>query len=148
MSRPIVSAEEARKLLDGIASTPWHVAPNDDPGAGEVQDADGYYVNAEGDADARIMAAAPDLAVTVVRLHDLLAAERGERAPEGWTFHHATCSWSTAEIKSTAFRVTGAFLDGSEPFIRWEWFAGRTFGAAPTALEAIEAADLAAKEPK
>jgi len=71
-----VSAEEARKLPDGLAATPWRVAPHDDPGAGQVKDADGYYVNAEGDADAQIMAAAPDLAATVVRLHDDLAAYR------------------------------------------------------------------------
>lgn len=81
------------------------------------------------------------------RLRDILACERGEKAPEGWSFDHATCSWSMAGGTIVTFRVTGSFLDGSEPFIRWEWIAGRTFGASPTALEAIEAADRAA-DPK
>ncbi len=80
MSEPkIVSAEEARGLLDNCSGElPWHVAPSGDPGAGKVQNSRGWYIRAEGDGDAAIMAAAPSLAHTVIAL----TAERDEARRE------------------------------------------------------------------
>lgn len=96
MSR-IVEAEEARRLLEGTAIlAPFRVGPglggSQSPAVlgGERQQhimAWGVYAGV-----AHLLAAAPDLAATVIaltaerdRLRDILDCETGRRAPEGWT---------------------------------------------------------------
>lgn len=75
------------------------------------------------------------------RLRRILTVERGDQsaAPEGWRRNHDT--WSTWD-DSFVHRIEAG---------RWDWVARRGAavlgrGTAPTALEAMEAADRAAKE--
>ena len=77
----------------------------------------------------------------VRRLNDILACERGERAPEGWVFDRRSASW-----------LRGPYHIKQEGPGSWEVHRGPDqpndllFDAVNTALEAIEAADLAEKE--
>ncbi len=73
MSRYLIEkAEEGMPQVDALLAAGFEpFAVVSEP---VMQDAEGRYVNAEGDADARIMAAAPDLAATVIALSEREAA--------------------------------------------------------------------------
>jgi len=94
-------------------------------------------------------AAAPDLAYSLAecererdRLRDILACERGERAPEGWTWSpFATWRRAAADPRTTA---AIAWRHEQAPGTEWSWRVDRQrLGCCATALEAIEAADAA-----
>lgn len=165
----IVSADEARKLRAEATQGTWiaeysnahgfevrtpDTHPNSARRRGSVIGSGGYargtipvVINTHPDceprsapgADAALIAAAPDLAYTVARLHDILAAERGERAPEGWVWDAACQVWRNS---------TRAYYVRRGEVGTWCWYGeGHEWGRADTALEAIEAAERAAKDP-
>lgn len=78
------------------------------------------------------------------RLADILACERGEKAPEGWTWHRAG---------EFAFWKRGDWVASSEPGSGKWGYGNINAGTEPAdfhtyALEALEAADTAAKGAK
>lgn len=95
------------------------------------------------------------------RLRDILDAERGERAPEGWTWHlikneswaddfndEGVWAWrrgrNTRIVRSAK---TGRWMAWTlMPGLRNSWNGQADESHTPTALEAIEAADAARKE--
>lgn len=142
----LVSAEEARGLLEGATPGPWRsqIAACDHGDAEEhaaIKGGGSLVVTCVGDQDAGLIAAAPDLAATVIalseerdRLRDILACERGEKAPEGWRW--AGTFWTTTHDRARVASIG----DGYAHTAIGQWCAERY----PTALEAIEAADRAA----
>lgn len=88
----IVSADEARALLEGTTEGPWDFLPADAEDEAYVSQASAPHEDVAlvldvTDADGRLFAAAPDLAATVVHLHAelarlraVVAAVREERA--------------------------------------------------------------------
>jgi hypothetical protein len=78
------------------------------------------------------------------RLRDILACERGERAPEGWRWSSsAICSRGGGDTGEPYASISRGSVDAGRP--SWRWFCVGKEGDAWTAIEAIEAADLAAK---
>lgn len=163
MSRPpvgdhdIVEREEAVELLAGATGKPW---PKLCVESIDVDD----RVPQDHIGNRMLASEAQRLARTVVRLLDILACERGERAPEGWE--------STFVVEYEGDR--DAY---EEPYVtRWQriadgihCYAGHSenthpkcwwnaqdrrngnkiigSGKAESLLEAIESADRAAKDP-
>lgn len=160
MSARIVSAEQARGLLEGATPGPWNVQPDgrDRVKLDHVETGEGSAAGQGSPVcsipraragDAEMCAAAPDLAHTVItleaerdaalarvaRLERVLAVERGDasQAPSGWVGTPAGIGWDRG--KACVWRLTVG---------RWRWRIG--FGEvhdAETALEAMEAADAA-----
>lgn len=146
----LVSAEEARGLLDVAGDRGWKcqcewcaslrtvVALSEERDALASRDALRR-------AEIAMLGANLDAVRTERdRLRDILAAERGERAPEGWTrMSKFDCEWENQR--------TGMWVDEIEPG-KWQacrWSGQRELSVSdvvPTALEAIEAADRAAGE--
>jgi hypothetical protein len=103
-------------------------------------------VGAGGPMDAE---AAAEKAVAAVmerdRLRDVLDAETGKRGPEGWAWTpHDT--WSRYSTGAPGASAT-VWRHADQAGVEWSWRVNRDLrGTAPTALDAIEAADRAAKE--
>lgn len=79
------------------------------------------------------------LEADLTRARDVLAAERGERGPEGWRFQGG--AWFRAWETDSGFGVARGGVG--------EWYLSRSsdasfIGIYPTALDAMEAADRAA----
>jgi len=91
------------------------------------------YRKAKAENDERFMLERDEARAERDRLRDILACERGEKAPEGWAWEWQTRRWINASISA----VVGS---GS-------WFIGidGPSGTARYLLECVEAADLAAK---
>lgn len=111
-----------------------------------------------------------DLAATVIaltaerdRLREILACERGERAPEGWEWclvrdeawsddFDDEGAWVWCRGRDTRIvrsAQTGRWMAWTlTPGLRNSWDGQAPKDHLPTALEAIEAADRAAKETK
>lgn len=167
----LVTAEEARALLK--SATPGSMrAADDGSGCGPdccktwvVRDNVGVrlaLLDADGEADARLFAAAPSLAHTVIALEAerdelrlTLLNERGEGAPpsEGWAWGDDGGKCSQHEWIKAGPRLDSAVWRGPcniEPY--WYWQAhpigGSRQGSEPTAREAMKAADIATKEPR
>lgn len=77
------------------------------------------------------------------RLRRILAVERGDAgaAPEGWR-HTDRDGWRGNDT------LVWCRQDPPGSVAHWSWTTDKERGVAPTALEAMEAADRAAKEPK
>lgn len=84
---------------------------------------------------ARLMPLLADAERLVARLSRVLAVERGDQsaAPEGWA--QSGTSWQRGTLAVWRPKLG-----------RWDWASNWDSGTAPTALEAMEAADRAAEE--
>ncbi len=83
----IISADEARGLLDGTTPGPWHADSEfgwlfalDDGARRTIARLDSEDTRETDDSDIAIIAAAPDLAVSVIALHERLATLDAEVA--------------------------------------------------------------------
>ena len=124
-----------------------------------------YRCESQRKAAPELRAAVASLAATVValsaerdRLALVLAVERGNVAVAGWLpeIHNDTVRWVRDDSQRPG-RVCDAVYGEHDGAMNWHWWdraidfdgdvmAAHREGCAPTALEAIEAADNAAKE--
>jgi hypothetical protein len=83
-------------------------------------------------------------AAEIVRLQAVLDAERGVRGPEGWVWNGPNEAW----LKDGDPKIQVFPDDFRERRDRWKWVNryARRRGHAPTALEAMQAADRAGGE--
>jgi len=142
VSPRLVSAEEARKLLDRPGLVLAGIGPDALPVGTPTVD---------------------DLAATVVRLHDILAAERGGRAPEGWEPTFIVEYEGDDELREEPYTTRWRRIADGHCYVghsenthpKCWWSAqdrrngNKIIGSseADSLLEAIEAADRAAKNP-
>jgi hypothetical protein len=167
-----VTAAEARALLEGTTAGPWWIETDGEndtvvliggPGAGREVASFPFYAPHRNEANERIIKASRSLAASIVeleaerdRLRDILRCERGEWAPEGWALISSVpLTWQRGDAYVVRERSNFGHLE-------WRWsiivdrydtdesprFVPLARGSAPTALEAIEAADAAAREPR
>lgn len=146
----IITADKARELIASVHDLPLVEHKGDvwRDDAGDLKYVGSF--NRLHPGYKAIFIAAPSLAATVIRLHAILACERGESAPEGWTrVSTFDCEW---ENHRTDMRVDN-LGPGEWQAFRWSGQHDYTVGdPQPTALEAIEQADdyarrVYAKEP-
>lgn len=134
----IVSADEARKLLDYLDGE--RVCHCGTEARRHRYEEHGFVEMI--DPEDTTTATVTDLAATVVRLYDILAAERGERAPDGWMWHvdaNAHGYWMNPGV-----RAANGWPIVVRRLVAVGWsHDGRTFR--DFALESIEAAVEAAK---
>lgn len=112
----------------------------------------GSFVDGEADIDLspRRCFSCETAAVTAERdrLRDTLDCETGRRAPEGWTWDAASARWERTWDRLRAYVYPRGRLQRSGPAAFWElhepWGRDVGEGSAPWALQATEAADIAA----
>jgi hypothetical protein len=155
VSARIVSAEEARGLLEGATPGPWWVSNYTTIGSRTDMVAEAVYA---AECDRPLLAAAPDLAHTVIalegerdaalarvaRLERVLAVEGGDKAQAPPDWRPTTGGAWNGKEDNYVHRIAAG---------RWSWVSRDTRntvrgrGESPSALEAMEAADAAGRWP-